>query len=85
MKPYYYLKVSQFLQPKRYENLEDAERDSLKWANDDPGTTVEILQCVGITSTPKASTFWMDGVIPPHVCCFNRGLDDVCIVCGKDV
>lgn len=85
MKPYYYVLDGNSFSNK-LETIEEAEELALEIADSNPGKTVEILQCVGITSSPKASTFWMDGIIPPnHLCCFYRGLDDVCIVCGKDL
>ena len=34
------------------------------------------------TRMTKPSTFWMDGVIPPHVCALNRAMDGTCFRCG---
>jgi hypothetical protein len=66
MKPYYYyvFKSSGHPPSKRHESLESAHLESLRLAALHPGQSFEILLCIGITQTPKASTFWMDGMSP---------------------
>jgi hypothetical protein len=65
MKPYYYVFKSSGNPPsKRHESLESARVESLRLAALHPGQSFEILMCIGITQTTKASTFWMDGMNP---------------------
>lgn len=65
MKPYYYVfKSSGHTPSKRHESLESARVESLRLAALYPGQSFEILMCIGITQTTKASTFWMDGLEP---------------------
>ena len=62
MKPYYYVfKASGHPPSKRHESLEAARVESLRLAALHPGQSFEILMCIGITQTTKASTFWMNG------------------------
>jgi len=65
MKPYYYVFKSSGNPPSaRHESLESARVESLRLASLYPGQSFEILMCIGITQTTKASTFWMDGLEP---------------------
>ena len=62
MRPYYYVfKPSGHPPSKRHESLESARVESLRLATQHPGQSFEILMCIGITQTTKASTFWMNG------------------------
>lgn len=66
MKPYYYvLNKTQKIAPAfQHKTLEEATTEAERLAEKHPGTAFEILQCLGVSSVPKASTFWMDGVDP---------------------
>ena len=65
MKPYYYVFRSSGNPPsKRHGSLESARVESLGLAALYPGQSFEIVMCIGITQTTKASTFWMDGMNP---------------------
>ena len=59
--------------------------EAKRLARHNPGESFEILQCVGITTMTEPHTFWVDGVIPPHVCAMHRIMDDTCVVCGKSL
>lgn len=68
MKPFYYINnatIGEFTGEK-FDSLERATEESLELAEANPGQSFEILRCVGISSTSKASTFWMDGEEPPE-------------------
>lgn len=66
MKPYYYVyRVGNKAPTIRHYSLLVATKEAERLSNQHPGETFEILQCLGITRTAKASTFWMDGVAPP--------------------
>lgn len=69
----------------KHQTLVQAEQEAVRLSGQHPGESFEILQCLGITKTVTPQTFWMDGVIPPHICAFNRLLDDTCGICGKPV
>ena len=59
MKPHYYV----FTKPARFtgrETLAEATAEAEQLAEQNPGTAFEILQCLGVSSVPKASTAWMD-------------------------
>jgi hypothetical protein len=65
MKPYYYVFKSSGHPPsKRHKSLYEAYKESYRLASLHPGQSFEILMCIGITQTTKASTFWMDGMEP---------------------
>jgi len=84
MKPYYYIYRVGGSHPKtKHYTLESAHAESLRLAGQHPGETFEILKCIGITRTVTPQTFWMDGVIPPHICVMNRLMDDTCGICGR--
>ena len=65
MTPYYYVRRQDSPDP-LHETLESAQATAEKMAESEPGQVFEILRCVGIASTSKASTFWMDGEEPPE-------------------
>lgn len=64
MKPHYYVTHPELSIGNKYETLAEATAEAEQLAEKHPGTTFEILQCLGVSSVPKASTFWMDGVEP---------------------
>ena len=64
MKPYYYVTHLELSIGNKYETLAEATTEAERLAEKHPGTAFEILQCLGVSSVPKASTFWMDGVEP---------------------
>ena len=83
MKTYYYIYRIGGDAPKiKHNTLEEAELESLRLAEKHPNASFEILQCLGTTRMTKPSTFWMDGVIPPHMCALNRAMDGTCFQCG---
>lgn len=61
MKPHYYV-FQKFDKMPKYETLAEAAAEAEQLAAKNPNTSFEILQCLGVSSVPKASTFWMDGV-----------------------
>ena len=84
MKPYYYIFRVGGSHPRiKHPTLEDAASESERLAGQHPGETFEILKCLGVTRTINPQTFWMDGVVPPHLCEMHRIMDDTCHVCGK--
>ena len=86
MKPYYYIHRPGYGSPTvRHETMELALTEAKRLARHNPGESFEILQCVGITTMTEPHTFWVDGVIPPHVCAMHRIMDDTCVVCGKSL
>ena len=62
MKPHYYVTHPELSIGNKYETLAEATTEAEQLAAQNPGTAFEILQCLGVSSVPKASTFWMDGV-----------------------
>lgn len=66
MKPYYrvYDEKEYSTYGTQFDSHVDAEQLALELATKYPGSTFEILRCVGYSSTSKASTFWMDGEGP---------------------
>lgn len=63
MKPYYYIFKSNGYPPsRRHDTLESAEDEAKRLAEKHVGQAFEILQCIGITSTPitSPSTYWLD-------------------------
>ena len=63
MKPHYYV-FQKFDKMPKYETLAEAAAEAEQLAAKNPNTTFEILQCLGASSVPKVSTFWMDGAEP---------------------
>ena len=65
MKPHYYVaNLETFTLGEKHKTLAEATTEAERLAEKHPGTAFEILQCLGVSSVPKASTFWMDGVDP---------------------
>ena len=65
MKPHYYVaNPKTFTSYSKHKTLAEATTEAEQLAAKNPGTAFEILQCLGVSSVPKASTFWMDGVDP---------------------
>ena len=65
MKPYYRAaNLETFTLGEKHKTLAEATAEAERLAEKHPGTSFEILQCLGVSSVPKASTFWMDGVDP---------------------
>jgi hypothetical protein len=86
MKPYYYVYEYGNKAPRvRHATLEQAETESKRLAEISPGATFEILMTVGLTKVTTPYTFWMDGVIGPHICAMHRIKDGTCFVCGKSL
>jgi hypothetical protein len=86
MKPYYYvLRVGGGAPTVKHETLQAAHVESLRLAQANPGHTFEILQCLGQTRMQNPTTFWNDGVIPPHSCQLKRAMNGKCLLCGKTV
>lgn len=84
MTPYYYVYRVGYGKPTiKHATLESAATESERLAGQHPGETFEILKCLGITRTVTPQTFWLDGVIPPHLCAVNRLMDDTCGICGR--
>lgn len=68
MKPYYYvlnittgIVVLNNLGETKLKTLKEATELSEEMANKWKDCSYEILKCIGISSSPKVSTFWMDG------------------------
>ena len=67
MKPYFYTFNRQHGIPTvKHDSLEIAQGEAERLAAKLPGQAFEILRCVGIAQTSKASTFWVDGEEPPE-------------------
>ena len=64
MKPHYYVTHPELSIGNKHKTLTEATTEAERLAEKHPGTSFEILQCLGVSSVPKASTFWMDGVEP---------------------
>ena len=64
MKPYYRVYSNESNAAEQVETLADAKARAEELAAKHPGRAFEILKCVGISQTSKASTFWMDGEEP---------------------
>ena len=65
MKPHYYVANPEtFTSYSKHKTLAEATAEAEQLAEKHPGTSFEILQCLGVSSVPKASTFWMDGAEP---------------------
>ena len=64
MKPYYY--AAENICQRKWATIEEAQAEAERYAEAHPGKTFEILRCVGIAQTSKASMFWMDGEEPPE-------------------
>ena len=67
MKPYYrILRLNHGRAPTvQHATLKEAETEALRLADQHPGETFEILECLGIARTTAPSIFWNDGVEPP--------------------
>jgi hypothetical protein len=67
MKSYYYIRKQGGLQV-QCETIESAQSEAMRLAQQSPGETFEILQCIALVSTasPTASTFWMEGQCPAN-------------------
>lgn len=86
MKPYYYVYEYGNKAPRvRHATMEQAENEAKRLAGTSPGASFEILMAVGITRVTTPQTFWMDGVIGPHICEMHRIMDGTCFVCGKSL
>ena len=86
MKKYYYVyRVGNQVPTVKHATLEQAEAEATRLATQHPGSDFELLECLGIVQTVKPQTFWMDGVIPPHICAMHRIMDDTCFICGDKV
>ena len=67
MKPYYYVYALNYGGATvRHATIAEAQAEAERLAAKHPGRAFEILRCVGIAQTSKASTFWMDGEGPPE-------------------
>ena len=64
MKPHYYVTHPELSIGNKYETLAEATAEAEQLAEKHPGTSFDILQCLGVSSVPKASTVWMDGSGP---------------------
>jgi hypothetical protein len=65
MKPYYYaLRLMPEDNEVQHSTLAGAQSEAERKATKSPGSSYEIVKCVGIASCSKASTFWMDGEEP---------------------
>lgn len=65
MKPHYYVaSLETFPLGGKHKTLAGATLVAEQLAAKNSGTSFEILQCLGVSSVPKASTVWMDGVEP---------------------
>ena len=65
MKPHYYVLNKTHGAPTyQHKTLAEATTEAERLAEKHPGTSFEILQCLGVSSVPKASTVWMDGAEP---------------------
>lgn len=66
MNPYYYVyRVGYKFPTIKHHTLTSAANEAERLSNQHPGETFEILQCLAVTRTVLAKTFWMDGVTPP--------------------
>jgi hypothetical protein len=66
MTSYYYVyRVGNRAPTIKHPTLASAANEAERLANQHPGDTFEILQCLAITRTVMAKTFWLDGVTPP--------------------
>jgi hypothetical protein len=65
MKPYYYVyKYGDNAPRVRHCTLRAATQEAERLAKENPGSTFEILQCLGFSRISKVSTFWVDGAGP---------------------
>lgn len=82
MKPYYYVMIPNESTP-RHNSLEEAKKKAEEVAKSRPGCSVEILQCIGISSVPNPtpSTFWLDDVETAEIQTRDarlKELEDIC-------
>ena len=69
MKTYYYVyKVGGNAPKYKHKTRLKAQTEAERLAVKHSGDHFEILECIGVSSVPapKASTFWMDGQLPPE-------------------
>ena len=65
MKSHFYVYRVGYSKPTvRHATLESATAESLRLSAQHPGEVFEILQCLGMSQTTTASTFWADGCGP---------------------
>ena len=64
MKPHYYVTHPELSIGNKHKTLAEATAEAERLAEKHPGTSFEILQCLGVSSVPKATTVWMDGAEP---------------------
>lgn len=62
MKPYYY--AYREAPRNRHSTLREATQEAERLAKENPGSTFEILKCLGFSRTTEANTFWVDGAGP---------------------
>lgn len=68
MKPHYYVtNLETFPLGNKHKTLAGATLVAEQLAAKNPGASFEILQCLGVSSVPKASTVWMDAAEPELV------------------
>jgi hypothetical protein len=66
MSPYYYVyRVGNKFPTLKHQTLTSAVTEAERLSNQHPGETFEILQCLAITRTVMAKTFWLDGLVIP--------------------
>lgn len=65
MQPYYYVyKIGGEIPKVQHATQGEAQKEAERLAAQHPGRVFEILQCIGVSQTSKASTFWADGFGP---------------------
>ena len=62
---YYVYRVGHTKPTIRHHTLTSAANEAERLSSQHPGEIFEILQCLAVTRTVLAKTFWMDGVTPP--------------------
>ena len=86
MKQYYYILNTKTQETVcKINSLVDAQTECENCAANNPEIVFEILQCLGFSRANKVQTFWLDGVIPPHICGFHRLLNEECGLCGEPI
>lgn len=85
MKPYYYVYRVNDRGPKiKHATKESAHSEAMRLAGQHPGEVFEILMCLATVRTSQPQAFWMDGVIPPHVCDSHSAMNGECFICGDN-
>jgi hypothetical protein len=83
MKPYYYVYRVNDRGPRiKHATLEQAHAEAMRLAGQHQGESFEILMCLATVRTTTPQAFWMDGVIPPHICAMSRAMNGECFICG---